>query len=60
MTLEELKQYVHTNPTKPFTLYMADGREISVPHSDHIAFPQGKKGRMVLGRTQMRSTGSMG
>ena len=47
MTIEELKQYVHSNPTKSFTLHIADGREIKVPHSDHIAFPQGK-GRVLF------------
>lgn len=48
MTIEDLKKLVHASSAKPFTLHVADGRAITIPHSDHIAFPQSKKERVIF------------
>ncbi len=40
MTLEEVRSAVHTAPFRSFTMYLADGTSIRVPHPDFIALPE--------------------
>lgn len=44
ITEKAFKQYV--NQPRPFAIHLADGREIRVPHGEHIAVQPG--GRMFL------------
>jgi hypothetical protein len=46
MTIETLDRAIHAAPFRPFTLHLADGRTLSVPHPDFIAF--NPKGRVAL------------
>jgi hypothetical protein len=46
MTIDRIRAQVHLNPFRPFTLHMADGREIYVPHPDFVAL--GPLGRTVI------------
>ena len=46
MNIQQLREYVHKNPDKAFTLHIADGRSIQVKHSDYITVPE--KGRTIL------------
>lgn len=46
MTLEEVRKLVHTTPFLPFTICLADGSTIRVPHTDFIAIPA--NGRTVV------------
>ena len=39
MTLEEVTKAVHAVPFNPFTLYLADGSSVRVPHPDFISLP---------------------
>ncbi len=39
MTLEEVTKAVHAVPFAPFTLFLADGLSIRVPHPDFISLP---------------------
>lgn len=39
MTLEEVRKAVHAVPFQSFTMYLADGTSIRVPHPDFIALP---------------------
>ncbi len=45
MTIEKLKEVMHAEPFEPFTLHIADGRSISVPHPDFVSVDP--KGRIV-------------
>ena len=36
MTIEQLREAYHTEPFRPFTLHLADGREIQVPSREVI------------------------
>ena len=44
ITEKAFRKYV--NQSKPFAVYLADGREIHVPHGEHISVQPG--GRMFL------------
>ena len=46
MTVEELRKIIHSTPFRPFTLHLADGRGLRVPHPDFIAV--GAQGRTVI------------
>ena len=46
MKIEQLKKMKDQRPFKPFSLRMADGKEIRVTHPDAIAWG-GKDGRIV-------------
>jgi hypothetical protein len=46
MTLETLDRAIHAVPFRPFSLRLADGRSLSIPHPDFIAF--NPKGRVAL------------
>lgn len=39
MTTEHLRQLIHATPFEPFTIHMADGREVPVPHPEFIMLP---------------------
>ncbi|CAN5536409.1 hypothetical protein BH20VER3_BH20VER3_11750 [soil metagenome] len=39
MTLEDVRKAVHAVPFQPFTMYLADGTSVRVPHPDFIAMP---------------------
>jgi hypothetical protein len=43
MTIEQLRSAHHAQPFRPFTLHMADGRAILVPHGDFLSYsPTGR------------------
>lgn len=46
MTLEEVRKSVHTVPFHSFTMYLADGTSVRIPHPDFIAMPT--EGRTVV------------
>ena len=46
MTIDAIKEAVHTEPFRPFKLRLAGGPVIRVAHPDYIAF--GPKGRTVV------------
>lgn len=46
MTLEEVRSTVHAAPFQPFTMYLADGSSLRIPHQDFIAIPT--SGRTVV------------
>jgi hypothetical protein len=37
MKLEKLREAMHAAPFQPFTIHVADGRSLHVPHPDFIA-----------------------
>jgi hypothetical protein len=37
MKLEKLRDVMHAAPFLPFTIYVADGASLQVPHPDYIA-----------------------
>ena len=39
MTIEQLRRAHQRRPFQPFRLYIADGREISVPHPEFMYIP---------------------
>ncbi len=46
MTIEQLRQVLHAAPFRPFTIHLADGRQIRVPHPDFVA--QSHTGRTII------------
>jgi hypothetical protein len=46
MTTEHIRRLYETQPFVPFTIHLADGRSISVPHGDFLAL--GPTGRTVI------------
>lgn len=46
MTIDAIKEAVHSEPFHPFGLRLADGKIVKVGHPDYIAF--GPKGRTVV------------
>lgn len=43
MTVEQLREVHRKQPFQPFTLHLADGRKIHVPHPEFLAmFPSGR------------------
>jgi len=43
MNVEQLREVHQARPFRPFTLHIADGREITVPHPEFLAqFPTGR------------------
>ena len=46
MTIETLDRMIHSAPFRPFTIMLADGRALPVPHPDFIAF--NPKGRIAV------------
>jgi hypothetical protein len=37
MTIEELRKFRQAQPSRPFTIYLADGRSLRVDHPENIA-----------------------
>jgi hypothetical protein len=46
MTVERIRQACSEQPFRPFTLHLADGLEVEVPHRDFMAVGPG--GRTIL------------
>ena len=46
MSPDAVKKFMHATPWKPFTLCLADGRKIDVPHPDFISIS--RAGRTVV------------
>jgi hypothetical protein len=43
MTTELLQRHIHRTPFVPFTLRLADGQELRVPHPDFISHAPGTR-----------------
>jgi hypothetical protein len=48
MTTEQLQSAIHATPFRPFTLRVADGQQIRVPHPDFIAHRPGGRTAAVF------------
>ena len=46
MTAEQLRAMREANPFRPFTIRMADGRALTVPHRDFVS--QSPGGRTII------------
>jgi hypothetical protein len=46
MTVEQLRAAREANPFRPFTIHLADGRSLAVPHRDYLSMSPG--GRTVI------------
>ncbi|MBM3994342.1 MAG: hypothetical protein FJ303_09355 [Planctomycetes bacterium] len=46
MTIEQMRQAREVNPFRPFTIHLADGRSLYVPHRDYVSMSPG--GRTVI------------
>ncbi|HEV3081893.1 MAG TPA: hypothetical protein VGY66_19090 [Gemmataceae bacterium] len=46
MTAEQLRGMREANPFRPFTLHLADGRALTVPHRDFVS--QSPGGRTII------------
>ncbi len=46
MSPDAVKKFMHATPWQPFTLHLADGRKIHVPHPDFISIT--RAGRTLL------------
>jgi hypothetical protein len=46
MTIEQLRGAREANPFRPFTIVLADGRSLRVPHRDYLSTSPG--GRTVI------------
>jgi hypothetical protein len=43
MTIDKIREAYEAQPFRPFTLHLADGRELPVPHREFLAlFPSGR------------------
>jgi hypothetical protein len=46
MTAEQLRALREANPFRPFTIHLADGRTLAVPHRDFVSLSP--SGRIVI------------
>ncbi|HEY7424778.1 MAG TPA: hypothetical protein VH682_11160 [Gemmataceae bacterium] len=46
MTAEQLRTMRDANPFRPFTIHLADGRTLAVPHRDFVS--QSPSGRTII------------
>jgi hypothetical protein len=46
MTAEQLRAMREANPFRPFTIHLADGRRLHVPHRDFVS--QSPSGRTII------------
>jgi hypothetical protein len=46
MTAEQLRSMRDANPFRPFTIHLADGRSLAVPHRDFVS--QSPGGRTII------------
>jgi hypothetical protein len=49
MTAEQLRAMREANPFRPFTIQLADGRSLSVPHRDFVSQSPGGRTIIVYG-----------
>jgi hypothetical protein len=49
MRTDTLCEILHAAPFQPFTLCLADGTRVDVPHPDFIAHPKGARIAVVMG-----------
>ena len=56
MRTETLHEVLHAAPFRPFTLCLADGTRVDVPHPDFIAHPPGARSRSSWARMTPRIT----
>lgn len=52
MRTETRHEVLHAAPFRPFTLCLADGTRVDVPHPDLIANPPGARIAVVMGRDE--------
>ena len=52
MRIETLHEILHAAPFQPFTLCLADGTRVDVPHPDFIAHPKGARIALVMGQDE--------
>ena len=38
MTTEQIRKLYHERPFRPFDIFLADGRRLSVPHQEFLSF----------------------
>jgi hypothetical protein len=50
MTIERVRKAYGAEPFQPFTIHLADGRSIDVPHREFLAL--GPTGRTIIAFTQ--------
>ncbi len=48
MKAEDLQEVIHAAPFRPFSLWMADGRQIVVSHPEWILNPSGQRTAVVM------------
>jgi hypothetical protein len=48
MTTDEIRKHLRAQPFQPFTIHLADGRSIHVPHSEFMFAPPGMRVAVVL------------
>ncbi len=46
MTIDELRNVYQAKPFRPFTIHLADGRKLDVPHAEFLS--HSPKGRTVI------------
>ncbi len=56
MKVEKLREIMHAAPFQPFTIHIADGRSVHVPHPDFIAIMG--TGRAVIVTTPIEQSPS--
>jgi hypothetical protein len=44
-TVEQIRKAMQSQPFRPFTVYLVDGRTYTVKHPDFIAVPSSPRGR---------------
>lgn len=52
MKLERLREVMHAAPFQPFTIHVADGRALPVPHPDFIAIMGAGRSIVVTSPTE--------
>ncbi len=51
MTIEKLRAVREANPFQPFTVHLADGRSLPVPHRDYLSMsPGGSRTVIIYGK----------
>ena len=56
MTINSLQETLRAVPFKPFTMHLADGRSVPVPHPDFITVTGAGRTAIVASRTEDRFT----
>jgi hypothetical protein len=50
--VENLHEVIHAEPFRPFTLCLADGSKVHVPHPEWIAHPAKARTAVVMGEDE--------